>query len=171
MANTKKTTNKNNTLTTESKIEVKETVKEERIEVKPAVVKTFNNTDEIECESIVSGEMILTGVKTENLYHWAGRGEVIGVEYQDLVAAIRMNKKYITEPFLIIRDKDFLKKYPQVDEVYKNMYSISDLQDVLTKTTADTMINTIKTLPHGAQESIKNIAATMIGNGRIDSVK
>lgn len=175
MAYTKKNTNKNvikETQNIEETIEAIEVV--EAVVEKPTPIKekrAFTNTDEIECESIVSGEMILEGIKSENLYKWAGRGEIIGVEYQDLVAAIRMNKRYITEPFLVIRDEDFLEKFPQIDDIYKGMYSIADLQDVLVKTTPASMIETIKTLPHGAQESIKNIAATLIKDGRVDSVK
>ena len=175
MAYTKKNTNKNVIKETQNIEETIETVEVvETVVEKPTPIKekrVFTNTDEIDCESIVSGEMILEGIKSENLYKWAGRGEIIGVEYQDLVAAIRMNKRYITEPFFIIRDEDFLEKFPQIDDIYKGMYSISDLQDVLVKTTPASMIETIKTLPHGAQESVKNIAATLIKDGRVDSVK
>ncbi len=155
----------------EETVDVVEEVVEKPIPVVVKEKRTFANTDEVDCESIVSGEMILEGIKSENLYKWAGRGEIIGVEYQDLVAAIRMSKRYITEPFFIIRDEDFLEKFPQIDDIYKGMYSIADLQDVLIKTTPASMIETIKTLPHGAQESVKNIAATLIKDGRVDSVK
>lgn len=77
----------------------------------------------------------------------------------------------IKKPFFIIQDEDFLAEFPQVQKIYTTMYSVGDLEDLLINPDADTMIATIETLPDGAKESIKNIAATLIANGRVDSVK
>ena len=113
----------------------------------------------------------MIGIKSGVNYEWAGRGDVTEVEYQDLVAAIRSGKRHITEPFFIIQDEDFLAEFPQIQKIYTTMYSVGDLEDLLINPDADTMIATIETLPDGAKESIKNIAATLIANGRVDSVK
>lgn len=159
MTYTKKTT----TPKTENKEEKESTVKKE--------VRKFDATDAIECKSIVSGCLGMIGIKSGVNYEWAGRGDVTEVEYQDLVAAIRSGKRHITEPFFIIQDEDFLAEFPQVQKIYTTMYSVGDLEDLLINPDADTMIATIETLPDGAKESIKNIAATLIANGRVDSVK
>lgn len=149
---------------TETVVPVVETVVEE---VKP---KEFRPDDAVKCKSITAGSLGMIGIKSGVNYEWAGRGDVTEVEYQDLVAAIRSGKRHITEPFFIIQDSDFLAQFPQVEKIYSTMYSVADMEDLLINPDANTMIATIKTLPDGAKDSIKNIAATLIANGRIDSV-
>ena len=149
---------------TETVAPVVETVVEE---VKP---REFRPDDAVKCKSITAGSLGMIGIKSGVNYEWAGRGDVTEVEYQDLVAAIRSGKRHITEPFLIIQDSDFLAQFPQVEKIYSTMYSVADMEDLLINPDANTMIATIKTLPDGAKDSIKNIAATLIANGRIDSV-
>lgn len=132
--------------------------------------KKFEADEPVKCKSITSGSLGMIGIKTGVNYEWAGRGDETEVEYQDLVAAIRSGKRHITEPFFIIQDKEFLAQFPQVEKIYASMYSVNDMEELLLKPDANTMIATIKTLPDGAKDSIKNIAATLIANGRIDSV-
>jgi hypothetical protein len=133
--------------------------------------RVFKDSDPITCTSITAGKLGMLGIKTGIDYTWAGRGDDTEVEYQDLVAAIRSGKKHITEPFFIIKDEDFLNKFPQVRQIYGGMYSIGDLRKVITELDADSMRLTIENLPSGAKESVKNIASTMISKGQIDSVK
>lgn len=179
MTYTKKTSTNKTDAKTDEKIVVNKTETTEPANNKSTVATTketkkktkkFEATDAIACKSIVSGSLGMIGIKSGVNYEWAGRGDVTEVEYQDLVAAIRSGKRHITEPFFIIQDKDFLEQFPQIDKIYLTMYSINDMEDLLLKPDAATMIATIKTLPDGARESIKNIAATLIAHGRIDSV-
>lgn len=172
MAYTKKTnTIKTDVNTNENVRESTETVNKESIIIEEKKEpKKFEATDAIACKSIVSGSLGMIGIKSGVNYEWAGRGDVTEVEYQDLVAAIRSGKRHITEPFFIIQDSDFLAEFPQIDKIYATMYSVGDMEDLLINADASAMIATIKTLPNGARESIKNIAATLIANGRIDSV-
>lgn len=132
--------------------------------------RVFKETDPITCVSITSGELGMIGIKSHINYTWAGRGDETDVEYQDLVAAIRSSKKHIYEPYFIITDEDFLKKFPQVEKVYASMYSIKDLESVF-NASPDEMERIIQSLPKGAQESIKNIASTKIAKGTLDSIK
>lgn len=147
----------------------------EHNEEKNTVVKTnkkkkFEESEPIECMSITSGELGMTGIKTGIVYKWAGRGDITEVEYQDLVAAIRSGKRHITEPFFIIQNDEFLDLFPQVRDKYSSMYSINDLQDVL-KLPVSQMRKIIESLPNGAKESIKHIASSMIAKGAMDSVQ
>lgn len=151
-----------------------EIVVDNEIVVEAPVVKAeskrkFRESDPIECVSITSGTLGMIGIKSGINYRWAGRNDVTEVEYQDLVAAIRSGKKHITKPFFIIKDKDFLKEFPQVAKVYDSMFSINDLKDVF-QLSAPQMKKTILSLPTGAQESIKHIASDMIARGSLDSV-
>ena len=153
--------------------EVVETVVVE--EVKTVTVtkpekKKFASDEGIDCVSITSGELGMIGIKSGINYRWAERGDVTQVEYQDLVAAVRSNKSYIFKPLFIIKNDDFVAEFPQLNRAYSAMYSIRDLRDVL-KMPAAQMKSTILSLPEGAKESIKNIAATMINNGSLDSIQ
>lgn len=149
-------------------------VAEEIVEAAPVEKKVekrkFADTDTIECQSIVAGELGMIGIKSKINYTWAGRGDVTEVEYQDLVSAVRSSKKHVFQPYFIIKDEDFLAQFPRVKEVYASMYSLEDLKDVFKLAPAQ-MKKTITSLPEGAKQSIKNIASSMISNGSLDSVQ
>ena len=152
--------------TVEEIVEVEEEVKEKKV-VKKA--KVFKDTDPVKCVSITPGELGMTGVKTNIGYRWTGRGDTVDVEYQDLVAAVRLNKSHIFKPYFVISDKDFISQFPQVEKVYASMFSYKDLTDVL-KLEPETMRNTILSLPEGARNSIRSIASSLISNGNLDSI-
>lgn len=143
---------------------------EKNTTVKTNKKRKFEESEPIECMSITSGELGMTGIKTGIVYKWSGRGDITEVEYQDLVAAIRSGKRHITEPFFIIQNDEFLDLFPQVRDKYSSMYSINDLQDVL-KLPVSQMRKIIESLPNGAKESIKHIASSMIAKGAMDSVQ
>lgn len=148
-----------------------EEVKEvEKVKVVAKEKRKYEATDGIPCESITSGELGMVGIKSGINYKWADRNDITDVEYQDIIAAIRSNTDYVFKPYFIIRDEEIINQFPQVDEVYASMYSLKDLKDVL-RMDVGNMISTIESLPDGAKQSIKNIAATMIQNGSLDSVQ
>ena len=161
--------------TTQSKTETTETVNtQEKIEVKEPEKKEpkkYKNEDAIPCQSITPGGLYMAGIKTNIVYEWADSGDVTEVVYQDLVAAIRSNNAYITKPYFIIQDKELVEQFPRLKSIYNSMYSIKDLQSVLTDLSPDDMKATILSLPEGAQESIKHIASKMISNQTLDSVR
>ena len=131
--------------------------------------KVFKDTDTVKCVSITPGELGMTGVKTNIGYRWTGRGDIVDVEYQDLVAAIRLNKTHIYKPYFVISDEDFIAQFPQVEKVYASMFSYKDLTDVL-KLDPERMRSAILSLPEGAKNSIKSIASSLISNGTLDSI-
>lgn len=108
--------------------------------------KKYANDDGILCESITAGELGMIGAKSGNNYTWMCYGDTTEVEYADLVAAIRLRKGHIFAPLFIIRDEDFLAKYPQVNDVYNSMYTTSDLEDIFMLPAAQ-MKEVIKSLP------------------------
>ena len=183
MANTMKKTNRFINKTTKPLVdiavetdEVVETVENEIEEVVETVVekredKKFEATDGIPCRSITSGGLYMSGIKSHIMYEWADNGDVIEVEYQDIVAAIRSNVSYISKPYFIIEDEDVIVQFPQLNKIYASMYSFKDLKEILTDIPAKSMKSTILSLPEGAKESIKNIASQMISNGTLDSVQ
>lgn len=138
-------------------------------EVKKAPRK-YKLTDAIPCVSITAGELGMVGIKSNINYRWSSRGDVTEVEYQDLVAAIRSNISHISKPYFIIQDDEFVEQFPSLKKSYEVLYTVKDLKDVL-KMPLRQMKKTILSLPEGAKQSIKNIAATQIASGELDSVQ
>lgn len=170
------TRNTNNTKDTVVTVENKETVAtpvvENTPETKEETVKTprkFANDDYIRCVSMTSGELIMVGEKTKSVYKWADRGDEQDVEYQDLIYATRAKSGFVFKPRFVIDDEDFLNQNLAVKELYETMYTFNDIQEVLALD-PQSMRQTIATLPDGAKDAIKSIAATMIANGTLDSV-
>ena len=133
--------------------------------------KVYAENEGIPCKSITPGKLFMEGIKSKIVYRWADNGDVVEVEYQDLIAAIRSNSSYVIKPFFIIEDDEIVSKFPQLKRVYESMYSIKDLKDVLTTMSVGEMERTIMSLPEGAKDSIKHIASKMISDGTLDSVK
>ena len=132
--------------------------------------KKFNPKDLIPCVSITPGEMFYVGKKSEDLYTFADIDDVVEIEFRDLDYAARAKDAMMYKPRFIVQDKDFMALHPALDEVYSNLHSVKDLKDIL-KQSPEQMRKSIATLPEGAKESIKVIAATMVDNGTLDSVK
>lgn len=160
MSYTKKTnTETNNTNNTENK--VSETKTQQKI---------FLPEDTIPCRSIVSGGLYIEGSRSHILYSWADCGDVVDVEYRDLIYLVRTRETAnIYLPRIIIEDEDFVEQNKSVKDLYESMYEVSDLNEIL-ELPIPQMIDTIKKLPKGAKESVKGIASTLIESHMLDSV-
>ena len=167
------------TVKAEPMVDVEEVVIEKEVKVEEPVVekkvvektpKKFEAMDGVLCRSIVSGVLVMEGIKSHNFYKWANTNDITEVEYQDLVSAVRSNTSYVYAPHFIIEDEDFLAQFPKVQEVYDSMYTTADLKDIL-KLPVATMMKEIETLPDGSKENLKSIAGKMILNGQLDSVQ
>ena len=135
--------------------------------------KTYAPTDEVDCLSVTSGELILIGKKTGNLYRWMNYGDVTPVEYQDLKAE-KLNRlsRYIYDPLFMINDEELLatSEFAAVADVYQNMLSIDDIDNIFDMDIAS-FKKTIQNLPIGLKNTIKSLAATKIQDGSLDSVR
>lgn len=143
-------------------------VKEE--EVVAEKQKKFSDDDMIPCVSISSGEVLYEGEKSKRLYDWLGFGDVVDMEYRDLVVAVRTRCACVTKPRVIVQDKDFLKQNPQLEKIYGGLYSPDDLMNILNLPVGK-MKTALKALPIGAQDSFKSLASSAIDDGVLDSVK
>lgn len=146
---------------------VSETV--ENTETKPEKRK-FKPTDMIPCVSITPGEMFYDGTKSNTLYTFADIDDVVEIEFRDLDYAARSKDAMMYKPRFIVQDKDFIALHSNLDEIYSNLHSVGDLKNIL-KLSPEQMKKAITSLPEGAKDSIKTIAATMVDNGTLDSVK
>lgn len=176
-AKVRKATTTVNTKPVEEVVEVKEIEVVEEVASAPVkeVVKErrkFAPTDLIQCTNIFSGSVMMIGKKSGIVYSWEELGQTEDVEYQDVMAEIlKKSSSYIYEPILIIEDKELLEQRSDLKAFYNKMYSPSELKNVLKMSSAEVMRSTIMNLPKGVKESIKNLAATMIQEGSLDSVK
>ena len=139
-------------------------------EVEVAKPKKFDNEDVIPCRSISAGVLVMTGARSGNPYQWFGIDDVIEVEYRDLIAEVRSRSNYITEPFFVVDDADFVAQNPILKEIYENLYPVKDLTNIF-RLDPKSMTDTINKLPKGAKETVKSLAATYIQEHRIDSLR
>ena len=152
-------------------VEPVEAVVEEPIKAeKPVRKKKFDSDDGIMCTSITTGWLGMEGLKSHNLYQWHSYGDQTEVEYDDLVAAVRSSKSFVFAPYFVIDDDDFLDLYPQVKKVYENLPSVNELEKIFTLAPSK-LREVLSSLPNGAKESIKSMAADKIRNGSFDSVQ
>lgn len=150
----------------------KDVIETSNNEVKEGKVREFSDRDLIPCVNVFPGYLGMTGRRSGNVYMWEAMGAVEHVEYQDLRSEI-LNKKspYVYEPLFIVNDDDFLAKHKELANLYNRFYTPEEIVDKITNLTPEKMELFITSLPSGIKNSVKNIAATMIQEGTLDSVK
>lgn len=131
--------------------------------------KKFADSDYILCHSVTSGGLNVT-CKSGSYYEFKNYGSDCEIEYRDLVTLIRNGSEHIFLPRFVIDDEDFLAQFPQITQLYSSLYTSKDLNAILDLPLSQ-MTEEIKTLPVGAQNNLKSLAASAVANGRIDSVK
>lgn len=153
-----------NKVSNEDKL-VKDIVKKEK-ETK----RVYKDEDLIPCRSITSGGLYVEGDRTHYLYTWADYGDVVDVEYRDLIFMIRQNNKNVFEPRFIIEDAELVSQFKNLDNLYTTMYEIGDFETLLSLNVRDLEAQ-IKLLPSGAQNAFKQYVVTAIDNRTLDSVQ
>lgn len=174
---TKKTFTKTITKPTVKANEViKNTVIEEEViegtveEVTPVIVekKTFTDSDYILCRSVWSGGLNVLS-PSGILYEFKDYGAECDINYRDLVDLIRRGSDHIFLPRFVILDEDFLENFPTVQRAYGEMYTKEDLVQIL-EMPISAMKREIEKLPKSTKDSMRNLVATQIANGKLDSI-
>ena len=156
----------------EPKVVVREVVREvvKEVPAKTNGKKKFEPTDLVTCRSVVNGRIFMEGAASLLRYTWMDFGDEVDVEYRDLVAAVRNKSGYITRPFFVVMDDDFIEEFSFLKEIYAKQYSAKDLAKILSLD-VDEMVAEVKSLPGNVKDILKGIASTWIENGRLDSFK
>lgn len=168
-------TKKTNTLTrTRQKADknVDNSVKEAEVkeEIKTSEPKRkLQDGDYIMCHSVTAGGLNIN-CRSRNHYEYKDYGAIGEIEYRDLVELVRKHSDHIFVPRIIVDDEDFLDEFPELRRFYSEQYSSTDLKEIL-QLSPDQMEREIKNLPSDVLGTIRSLAATMVGNGEIDSVK
>ena len=186
MATTTKRTNTKTTTKTNTKTTVKSeptTVEEVKADISVAAVdvsvmeaapivtkekKVFTDSDYILCRSVISGGLNIVS-QSGNLYEFNDYGSECEINYRDLVTLIRRGSEHIFLPRFVILDDDFFEDFPTVKKVYGEMYTMRDLEDILALPTTQ-MEREIVKLPESVKDSMSNLIATQIANGKLDSI-
>lgn len=166
--NTKKTTTKAKAVVEETNEDVIEIVEEKE---KPVIVKekkVFTDSDYILCRSVQSGGLNVIS-QSGNLYEFKDYGSECEINYRDLVTMIRRGSEHVFLPRFVILDEDFLKDFPTVQKVYGTMYTREDLVEIL-ELPVSHMKREIEKLPKATKDSMRNLVATQIANGKLDSI-
>ena len=156
---------------------VKNTVLEDEVEVvevvKPAkkVNKPKHESSElIPCRSVVFGELILIGPKTNMRYSWANEGDVREVEYQDLVSWRALHSKYLFAPLIIIEDEDICEEWKaDLGKLYEEIQAV-DLKELFNLPIRQFTAQ-LKKLPVTMKSSVQNMAYAMIQDRTLDSLR
>lgn len=130
--------------------------------------KVFTDSDYILCRSVTSGGLNIVS-QSGNLYEFKDYGSECEINYRDLVTLIRRGSEHIFLPRFVILDDDFLEDFPTVKKVYGEMYTMRDLEDILALPTTQMEREIIK-LPESVRDSMSNLIATQIANGKLDSI-
>ena len=180
MATVKKTTTKTATKvtakptpkvnTTVKTTAIAEEVVEETVEETPVIVekKTFTDSDYILCRSVCSGGLNVLS-PSGILYEFKDYGFECDINYRDLVDLIRRGSDHVFLPRFVILDEDFLDNFPTVQKVYGEMYTKEDLAQIL-ELPVSAMKREIEKLPVSTKNSMRNLIATQIANGKLDSI-
>ena len=141
-------------------------------EVKEEVVKKkkFAPEELIPCVSITPGQLFFSGKKSGTLYTFADIDDVVEIEFRDLDYAARSSDKIMLKPRFIVQDNDFINIHSKLDDIYSALHSTSDLESIIKMTPAK-MEKIIPSLPLGAKDALKIIAATMVDEGELDSLQ
>nr|DAT97374.1 MAG TPA: hypothetical protein [Bacteriophage sp.] len=151
---------------------VKKADKTNGTEVKEEVVKKkkFAPEELIPCVSITPGQLFFSGKKSGTLYTFADIDDVVEIEFRDLDYAARSSDKIMLKPRFIVQDSDFINLHSKLDDIYSALHSTSDLESIIKMTPAK-MEKIIPSLPLGAKDALRIIAATMVDKGELDSLQ
>ena len=145
-------------------------VKEEAPKKAVATKKEYKDGDKIPCVSITVGGLNFVGDKSGDLYQWTNLGDVVDVEYRDLVSAVRSHSIFVYEPRFVIQDEDFLAQHDDILVRYGQLYTPQDIEQVLAMP-APQLEKTLKKMPVGAQNAVRDLAVRKIDSGELDSVQ
>ena len=161
---------------TENEVIVEETpVIEENapvVEEKPSAKKpTYNPTDIIECKSVTAGTLLCSGTKSGTLYRAFGYGDMIQVQYQDLLGLKLSKSSYLYMPRMIIEDETLLNDpmWSDLKAIAEEFYKHESLDEIFALAPAR-LKTVLSKASVGLKNAIKVEAATRVSNGSLDSM-
>lgn len=148
----------------------KNSTAEVKIESVKSEPRKFNPDDIIVCRSVTYGELLGDGRKTKMLYSWAGYGDEVGVEYQDLMSWKSTKSQYLYAPHFVIEDEELLalEQWKDVKEIHDKIKQLDC--DNLFDLPVDKFERAMENVPKTYHVTIRNMANAKILNGELDSL-
>lgn len=166
----KSTATKAKKATTDVKVAAEESVAVEKVveKVEAKEKRVFKATDMIECKSLRYGLMQHISKKSGNIYEWADYGDIVEVEYGDLLSLKSSKSKFLYSPWFMIMDDQLVEDWKLAD-IYEPFKEFDDVEEFL-QSGATTIRKTLPNAPQGYKDLVTYTAADMIRNGTIDSI-
>lgn len=154
------------------KTTTKKTTTKKQTTEKTKPVKEYKPNDIIQCHSVFPGKFLFSGPKTKAVYPFEASGDICYIEYQDLLSATLAKKKSIMAPYIVIDDEELLEgiHWKQVKKIYDDMYSVSDLDELLEMPYQSFEKNFAK-LPMGAKKRVMMTISSKVRNGEFSEMK
>lgn len=115
------------------------------------------------------GKLIYRSKKTGERFEWSGFGEPQDMEISELRNARNSNKKYFENNWFMF-DDPWIVDYLGMSRYYKHAVSISDFDDIFTKSPEDVRA-ILHNMSDGQKKSVAYRARQLIASGGIDSYK
>ena len=133
--------------------------------------RKYEPNDLIPCRSMYAGCLLFTGDKSKITYEFSNIGDFRYIEYQDLLAAMLVQKKSLFAPYIIIDDEELLESthWKQVKAIYDGMYTKEDLVDLINLPTVQ-FNEEYRKLPRGFQKTIATMVSGMVAEGTFDAM-
>ncbi|MGF6375109.1 hypothetical protein M2140_000143 [Clostridiales Family XIII bacterium PM5-7] len=135
----------------------------------PTQNKIKRNHDElIECKSVRFGHLRYESKKTGNIYEWSNFGDLVMVEYGDLLPLKASKSKFLLEPWFLIEDDELIEEWG-LGEIYSYYNEFDDVEDFL-RQDAKTIRKKLPRAPKGYKDLIAQTAGRMLRDGGLDSL-
>lgn len=154
---------------------IKEVAQEEPQVIKESVKKPtprkYKAGDMVPCKCVRPNKVIFHSGKTDNRYYWYGYGDVVEVDYADLMAMKSAKMSYLYKPLIVILDDELIQQWSRdLSNLYSNFTVYENLDDFFELSNSDFEEKLSASSP-GFQDLIKTITARKIKDGTLDSRK
>lgn len=147
-------------------------VQEAPVEVevkKPA--RKFKPGDMIPCKCVRPNRVIFHSQKTDSRYVWFGYGDIVEVDYADLLAMKSAKMAYLYKPLIIIMDDELVAQWARdLADLYSSYIVYDNLEDFFELSNEEFEEQLINSTP-GFRELIKIVTAKKIKDESLDSRK
>jgi len=117
----------------------------------------------VPCRNATDGQLIYKSKKTSEIVTWSDYGDVEFIEVGELLTMKASQPKFLTDVWLVIDDEEVVE-YLNLQEVYKNLADIDDIESLFAKSPTELREITVK-LPKGLKETVATKARKMIESG------
>lgn len=131
--------------------------------------KVFDLTTMVRCKSVRQNELFYKSTTGAN-YIWNGFGDIRELPYQEIIAMRAGRSPFLYEPWLLIDDKDLMKK-PEFKDEFGELYALYaefDNPKAFFEQPISVIEEKLKDIPNGLRDLIVYNAASYIEDGSLD---